>query len=61
MYSAVILLQNEYKDIKKGLLSAIDGSAGPLNKSNFKHWVACFIGPSETPYEGGYSILYEND
>ena len=54
MSSAVIQLQNEYKDIKKkGLLSAIGGSAGPINKSNFKHWVACFIGPAGTPYEGG--------
>ena len=54
MFSAVNLFQNEYKNIKKkGLLSAIGGSAGPVNKSNFKHWVACFIGPSGTPYEGG--------
>ena len=54
MSFAVSLLQNEYKNIKKkGLLSAIGGSAGPVKKTNFKHWVACFIGPAGTPYEGG--------
>ena len=47
-------LQEEYNIIKKkGVLSVIGGSAGPTKRRYFKHWRACFIGPTNTPYENG--------
>lgn len=50
----VLKLQNEYKFLRKNdVFSQIGGSAGPIDKNNFLHWSACFIGPLNTPYEGG--------
>lgn len=46
-------LQLEFKNIKrKRALTKIGGSAGIIN-DNYKHWLACFIGPQDTPYENG--------
>ena len=54
MTTGVAKLQDEYTKIKKsGILASIGGSAGPTKKRCFKHWKACFIGPSKTPYENG--------
>ena len=50
----VLNLQAEYKFLrKKDVFSQIGGSAGPIKKDNFLHWTACFIGPINTPYQGG--------
>ena len=47
-------LEEEYKYIRKNdVFSAIGGSAGPITKKDYKHWCACFIGPINTPYQGG--------
>ena len=46
------LLEKEFSELRKGGLSHIGGSAGPINRE-FKHWRACFIGPKRTPYENG--------
>ena len=45
-------LEEEFSELRKGGLSHVGGSAGPINR-NFKHWRACFIGPKRTPYENG--------
>ena len=45
-------LQSEFRDLRKNGLSGIGGSAGIVNK-NYLHWKACFIGPANTPYNGG--------
>ena len=58
MSNGIKKLQEEYKSIKKkGILAQIGGSARPINKTNFLHWCACFIGPKDTPYEDGYYFL----
>ena len=45
-------LQSEFRELRKNGLSGIGGSAGIVNK-NYLHWKACFIGPANTPYNGG--------
>ena len=46
-------LQEERAFLRKGGLSHIGGSAGPISKKDFLHWQASFYGPKYTPYEGG--------
>ena len=45
-------LQSEFRELRKDGLSGIGGSAGIINK-NYLHWKACFIGPTNSPYNGG--------
>ena len=53
MSKGIAKLQEEHKYIRKsGALASIGGAAGPINK-DYYHWKACFIGPRNTPYEGG--------
>lgn len=49
-------LQFEYQFLRKGGLSHIGGSAGPIKK-NYLHWKGCFIGPRNSPYEGGLYFI----
>jgi ubiquitin-protein ligase len=49
-------LQFEYQFLRKGGLSHIGGSAGPIRK-NYLHWKGCFIGPKKTPFEGGLYFI----
>ena len=54
-------LQNEFKHIRKsGCFAVLGGSAGPIRKNNkfdYFHWSGSFIGPKESPYEGGLFIV----
>ena len=51
-------LQEESKYIRKsGILATIGGGAGPINPNNFFHWSACFIGPKNSPYQGGLFFI----
>lgn len=53
MSKGIAKLQEEHKQIRKnGSLASIGGAAGPINK-DYYHWKACFIGPRNSPYEGG--------
>ena len=57
MSKGIMRLHEEFKYIKKtGFLANIGGSAGPINK-DYLHWKACFLGPKDTPYEGGYYFI----
>ena len=57
MSKGIQKLQEEYKYIRKsGPLINLGGTAGPINK-DFLHWKACFIGPKDSPYEGGLFYL----
>ena len=57
MSKGISKLQEEHKFIKKsGVLANIGGAAGPINK-DYLHWKACFIGPKNTPYEGGLFFI----
>lgn len=53
MSRGITKLQEEFRQIRKGgILANIGGSAAPINK-DYLHWMACFIGPKNSPYTGG--------
>ena len=57
MSKGITKLQEEDKYIRKsGILANIGGSAAPINKDYF-HWMACFIGPKNSPYMGGLYFI----
>ena len=64
MSTGIQKLQEEYSKIRKsGALAPIGGTVAPFKK-DYLHWVGCFIGPKETPYEDGlfyFEIKFTND
>ena len=48
-------LQKELSEIQKD--TPANCSAGPNNNDLF-NWEATIIGPTETPYEGGLSLIH---
>ena len=46
-------LQEEYFFLRKGGLSHIGASTGPISRKNYLKWRASLEGPKNTPYENG--------
>ena len=53
--SALKRIQKELDDFNKD--TPTNFFAGPINKNDMFHWQGGFIGPGDSPYEGGVFIL----